>query len=382
MRFSFLALTVSTVALLAVSSAQAQNYVQAKDFSGPNVVIDFAALDTATAGANQWAVAPAPSVPVMQEGLPDVGAPMMAPPPLQLRPPMAKQQMAMAPVQSLNAAGSAPRAPMPASSLRSAPSTINPNAPMPSMKSALAAATASSGDELGEIPSSGNFAARDMIDGAPVPPPSAPMASEEPVESPQNMLAAARTKGPSDSRDRVNLASISSGRPMETRTPNAAERTTTPPMGYASSDAKSSGNGSYASRSMPASIDLPEPVKSSSSSNKTSSSVSGSKAATLEFSKDGTELSGAAKSKLDGVIKSMQSDSSVRAQIRAYASGTPETSGQARRVSLTRALAARSYILDQDIPATRLDIRALGNGQAGMDNPSGSMDKVEISLVN
>lgn len=373
MRFSssFLALTVSALAVLAVSSAYAQNYVQPKDFSGPNVVIDFATLDNPSGSAvNQWAVAPAP---VMQEGLPDINAPMMAAPPLKLRPPMAKQNMAIAPV------GSA----MPAARMMSnnTPSrlapTVNPDAPMPSMKAALAAATSPS-DDMGTIPPSSDFAARDMIDGAPLPPP------VEPMENPKNMLAAARNKGASDSRDRVNLASMSDGPPMATRTADESKRTSTPPVAYASGDNASSGNGSYGSRAMPASAALPEPVNVASVSNKTtnSSSVSSKRSTTLEFNKDGTELNGSAKSKLDSIIKAMQSDTSVRAQIRAYASGTPETSGQARRVSLTRALAARSYILDQDIPATRLDIRALGNGQAGMDNPAGGMDKVEISLVD
>lgn len=126
-------------------------------------------------------------------------------------------------------------------------------------------------------------------------------------------------------------------------------------------------------------------LRDTASDNKPAPAAEAPRAATqvsLKFAKDAGALDEAAKKDLDTIIKALKKDNNSRAQIRAYASGTPETSGQARRLSLTRALAARSYVVDQDIPATRLDIRALGNGQGSVDKPTGgNMDRVDISLV-
>lgn len=65
-----------------------------------------------------------------------------------------------------------------------------------------------------------------------------------------------------------------------------------------------------------------------------------------------------------------------RLQIRAYAANSAGDGGSgARRLSLTRALAVRQYLIDKGIRSTRIDVRALG---APSD---GSPDRVEISSV-
>lgn len=88
---------------------------------------------------------------------------------------------------------------------------------------------------------------------------------------------------------------------------------------------------------------------------------------------------------LDKIIGKMQGDPSVRLRMQAYAEGTPETAGQARRLSLTRAMKIREYLMNQGIAATRLDVRALGIGSAELgDTVSRSKapaDRVDMIFV-
>ncbi|MEQ9349055.1 MAG: OmpA family protein, partial [Alphaproteobacteria bacterium] len=79
---------------------------------------------------------------------------------------------------------------------------------------------------------------------------------------------------------------------------------------------------------------------------------------------------------LDAIISRMAADETLRLQILAYAAGTAETSSQARRLSLSRALAVRKYLIDNGIGGTRMDVRALGN--RAEDGPA---DRVDLMLV-
>jgi outer membrane protein OmpA-like peptidoglycan-associated protein len=54
-----------------------------------------------------------------------------------------------------------------------------------------------------------------------------------------------------------------------------------------------------------------------------------------------------------------------RVQLLAYADGAPETESQARRLSLSRALAVRSYLIEQGIRSTRVNVQALGIKSTG-----------------
>lgn len=80
---------------------------------------------------------------------------------------------------------------------------------------------------------------------------------------------------------------------------------------------------------------------------------------------------------LDGVAARLRRDEVIRLQVTAYASGTPETEREARRLSLDRALAVRSYLIGQGVRGTRIDVRALGTHA-----PAGPADRVDLHLVN
>jgi outer membrane protein OmpA-like peptidoglycan-associated protein len=51
----------------------------------------------------------------------------------------------------------------------------------------------------------------------------------------------------------------------------------------------------------------------------------------------------------------------LRVELKAYARGNSRTISQARRLSLSRALAIRSHLIKRGVKATRIDVRALGS---------------------
>ncbi len=49
----------------------------------------------------------------------------------------------------------------------------------------------------------------------------------------------------------------------------------------------------------------------------------------------------------------------------AYAAGEDLSSSKARRISLSRALSVRSYLIEKGVRSTRIDVRALGDKAEG-----------------
>lgn len=75
------------------------------------------------------------------------------------------------------------------------------------------------------------------------------------------------------------------------------------------------------------------------------------------------------------VARSLLGNPGLRVQVLAFA--TPDEGGDAtaRRTSLSRALAVRSYLIDAGIRSTRIDVRALGDV-----SDRGPVDRVEVVL--
>ena len=96
----------------------------------------------------------------------------------------------------------------------------------------------------------------------------------------------------------------------------------------------------------------------------------------LGFAPDSFEISEAAKAQLDRVIATMGKDDDLRIQLQAYAQGDGTNASKARRLSLSRALQVRSYLIDRGVRSTRIDVRALG-----ANVPSGPADRVDIKTV-
>jgi outer membrane protein OmpA-like peptidoglycan-associated protein len=97
----------------------------------------------------------------------------------------------------------------------------------------------------------------------------------------------------------------------------------------------------------------------------------------LPFTGETAELTEAAKRQLDQVATRANRDESARLQLLAYASGSGDAASRARRLSLSRALAVRSYLIDKGVRSTRIDVRALGNRVEGGGDP----DRVDVIVA-
>lgn len=106
-------------------------------------------------------------------------------------------------------------------------------------------------------------------------------------------------------------------------------------------------------------------------------SASSGSAISIAFDAEAKTLPANASGTLSEVAERMKADTSMRIQLLAYASAGERSEAKARRLSLSRALEVRSYLIGKGIASTRMDVRALGN-QAS----SGSPDRVDMTLVN
>lgn len=90
-----------------------------------------------------------------------------------------------------------------------------------------------------------------------------------------------------------------------------------------------------------------------------------------------SSLPDSAESTLADVAERMRANDLLRLQLRAYASGTPETAREARQLSLARALAMRERLTAFGIRSTRIDVRALG-----LESGGGPADRIDIDYLN
>ena len=84
-------------------------------------------------------------------------------------------------------------------------------------------------------------------------------------------------------------------------------------------------------------------------------------ASRVVFAGEDTRLPDGAEAVLDPIAAHASADDNLRIQLRAYAGGSEISASKARRLSLSRALAVRSYLIEQGVRSTRIDVRALGD---------------------
>jgi len=87
-------------------------------------------------------------------------------------------------------------------------------------------------------------------------------------------------------------------------------------------------------------------------------------------------LPAAAQGALGAIAAKLAQDDTLRLQLKAYAGGGADSASHARRLSLSRALAVRSHLIEQGVRSTRIDVRALGN-----KSESGTSCRVDVILV-
>jgi outer membrane protein OmpA-like peptidoglycan-associated protein len=96
----------------------------------------------------------------------------------------------------------------------------------------------------------------------------------------------------------------------------------------------------------------------------------------IGFSAGSAKLNSDASARLQDVSASLKKNGALRIQLLSYAGAKDGSASQARRLSLSRALAARSYLIEKGIRSTSIDVRALGN-QSG----NGPTDRIDILVT-
>jgi len=85
----------------------------------------------------------------------------------------------------------------------------------------------------------------------------------------------------------------------------------------------------------------------------------------IVFSPDSAIVPAGAEQPLRDLAAAMAADESLRLELLAYASGDEDSASRARRMSLSRALAVRAFLINEGVRSTRMDVRALGNNVEG-----------------
>ena len=96
----------------------------------------------------------------------------------------------------------------------------------------------------------------------------------------------------------------------------------------------------------------------------------------IEFREASTRIPLPAQESLRAVAAAAK-ESDGRLQLKAFAGGSADTASGARRTSLSRALAVRSFLIEQGVRSTGIDVRALGG--ANDDGPSERVDVLYIA---
>lgn len=412
----FFAVLLSTTLFSGLSAAQ--NYVPAKSYNNPDVVVNMDVI-----GASNAPLRPAP---IVQPPAPMAIAPVLNRPLPPLRPPQAMPQMAS-------------RAPMPLMAPETATAPQIPPVPQAAMEAPPPLAKMPPPPAL----TGSNFTAREMALRAPAAPvasnlapvpviqemkaetaPAAPAAKnparellaaarEEAAEEP---AAAAETDKPRDvvifdeppvmpkPQEKLDepKAVVEEDTPMALAPPavvkeivpvekpapvlapapvteakTETETLTAPPIEASAPPA------------MPEKFETaalnPAPLDAAGNQATRATLVDDFEAYRLTFGAQSAELAPSETAVLDKIAAKLKKEERTRLQLRAYADGTPDTASVARRLSLSRALNVRSYLTEKGIPSSRLDVRALGLGNAAMGDAvnRGTLpaDRVDVIFV-
>tara|TARA_Y100001960_G_scaffold330907_1_gene426301 strand:+ start:848 stop:1939 length:1092 start_codon:yes stop_codon:yes gene_type:complete len=95
------------------------------------------------------------------------------------------------------------------------------------------------------------------------------------------------------------------------------------------------------------------------------------------FETESDALSDADRALLQGLAGQLDANPDQRVQLRAFASSEGTSASDSRRLALSRALAVRAYLIENNVRSTRIDVRALGDKAE-----EGPMDRIDIVLVD
>jgi outer membrane protein OmpA-like peptidoglycan-associated protein len=96
----------------------------------------------------------------------------------------------------------------------------------------------------------------------------------------------------------------------------------------------------------------------------------------MDFKPTETALPLTMKEAMDKLVAELKADEAKRVNLLAYASATADQASTARRVSLSRALSVRAYLIDNGINNLRINVQAEGD-----KNPGGAPDRVDVFVT-
>ena len=96
----------------------------------------------------------------------------------------------------------------------------------------------------------------------------------------------------------------------------------------------------------------------------------------IGFSAGSAKLNSYASARLQDISASLKKNGALRIQLLSYAGAKDGSASKARHLSLSRALAARSYLIKKGIHSTRINVRALGNHSG-----NGPIDRIDILVT-
>ncbi len=104
--------------------------------------------------------------------------------------------------------------------------------------------------------------------------------------------------------------------------------------------------------------------------------IAGETLSAISFDRESAHLPEAAHNTLMALAGRLATDPNLEIQLLAYAQGDEDQAGQARRLSLSRALAVRSFLIERGVRSTRIEVRAMGNKV-----PEGPADRVDVVVL-
>lgn len=97
---------------------------------------------------------------------------------------------------------------------------------------------------------------------------------------------------------------------------------------------------------------------------------------TIGFQSDSAEVPTDGSAALDNIVATLSAAPDANVRVEAYADDAGDNASRARRLSLSRALAVRSYLMERGIRSSRIEVRALGVPA------SGAPDRVDLSVLS
>ena len=120
----------------------------------------------------------------------------------------------------------------------------------------------------------------------------------------------------------------------------------------------------------------PEPTQTAALNEDGATTPSQTDAFTVPFAGDTSRLTDASRAPLERAMARLKADDQLRVQLMAYAGGAGLSASKARRLSLSRALTVRSFLIDNGVKSSRIDVRALGD-----KIPDGPSNRVDLNII-